>query len=144
MMYLAADIGGTYSRFALSGWIRVPGRHSEAIGKSDRRQTLGADGCEKGLLRHAKTVHTSYTPIRFGTCRASVVLIAPQRPFYASWLFLDLLSGLFDGLASGLHVFSRVFFYALPGVTAAGHRTNEHNRHQKPPIESNFHRYVPR
>ncbi len=43
-----------------SGWIRVPGRHSEAIGKSDRRQTLGADGCEKGLLRHDKAVYTFY------------------------------------------------------------------------------------
>ena len=42
-----------------SGWIRVPERHSEAIVKSDRRQTLGADGCEKGLLRHEKAVYTS-------------------------------------------------------------------------------------
>ena len=42
-----------------SGWIRVPGRHSEAIDQSDRWQTLGADGSEKGLLRHEKVVYTS-------------------------------------------------------------------------------------
>jgi len=40
---------------------RESGVHSEAIGESDRRQTLGADGCEKGLLLHEKAVYTSCT-----------------------------------------------------------------------------------
>ena len=39
---------------------QVPGRQSEAIGKSDRRQTLGADGCEKGLLRRERAVYSSF------------------------------------------------------------------------------------
>jgi len=77
----AGLVAGATAKSALTdrrpGWIRVPGRHSEAIGKSDRRQTLGADGCEKGLLRHEKAVYTSYT--RFAVAvvtRSSLALAA--------------------------------------------------------------------
>ena len=41
------------------------GRHSQAMGEPVRRSTLGADGCETGLLRLEKAV---YTRIRVDRC----------------------------------------------------------------------------
>ena len=41
----------------------MAGHDSEAIGKSDRRQTMGVDGYEKELLLHEKAVYTSCKPM---------------------------------------------------------------------------------
>jgi hypothetical protein len=41
--------------------VGVNSGHSQAMGEPVRRSTLGADGCETGLLRHEKAVYTSYT-----------------------------------------------------------------------------------